>query len=136
MEDCIFCKIVRGEIPAKKIYEDQDYLAFLNIAPNTKGHSLVIPKKHSDLFVDLSSEEVGALNQVVQKVAKELTLVLETKSFNLGLNNGELSGQSINHVHWHIIPRYQGDGLLHWEKSPQAEADIDQVFKILKDKIK
>lgn len=136
MTDCIFCKIIDGTLPAKKIYEDEDYLAFLNIAPNTKGHSLVVPKKHTDLFVNLSAEEAATLNKVVHKVAKQLVSILGTEDFNLGLNNGSISGQSIAHVHWHIIPRYAQDGLVHWEKSPQAAESIDEVFLCLQDKIK
>lgn len=136
MSDCIFCKIIAGDLPAKKIYEDENYLAFLNIMPNTKGHSLVVPKKHTDFFVNMSEAEAGALNQVVHKIAKQLVNILGTKDFNLGLNNGSISGQSIEHVHWHIMPRYAGDGLVHWEKSSQAEGSIDEIFAQVKDKIK
>lgn len=130
MEDCVFCKIVAGDIPAQKIYEDENYLAFLNIAPNTKGHSLVIPKKHTATFLDLNSDEAGELNKIVLHVAKKLTKALNIENFNLGLNNGAIAGQSVQHVHWHLIPRYEGDGLLHWEKSPKAGEELDQVFAL------
>ncbi len=136
MRDCIFCKIISKEIPAKIFYEDEGYLAFLNIAPNTRGHSLVIPKKHSPSFAALSSAEAASLNAVVHQVATKLMGVLGVKDFNLGLNNGALSGQSIEHVHWHIIPRYLDDGLVHWEKSPQAVDTIDEVFELINSQIK
>lgn len=136
MEDCIFCKIIKGEIPAKKIYEDEKYLAFLDIKPNTKGHSLVIPKKHITNFTELTKAEVGELAQIVHKIAPQVVKLLSSDSFFLGLNNGRESGQIVDHVHWHIIPRYSDDGLVHWPCKEEENKLLDETFSKLENKIK
>ncbi len=109
MADCIFCKIVGGEIPAFKIYEDADFLAFLDVNPRTKGHTLIIPKHHASTLLELPDNHVRGIFLVVKKVAGALTKTLGAKAFTIGSNNGELSGQAVSHLHIHIIPRYETD---------------------------
>ena len=128
MENCIFCQIVAGEIPAKKIYEDEHYLAFLSVGPASPGHTIVIPKKHIATFAELESKAAADLMQVVQKLAIEIKAKLNADAFNLGLNNGEIAGQAIPHVHWHIIPRYKNDSLVHWGVDEQAKDQMDEVL--------
>lgn len=128
MEDCIFCQIVKGDIPAKKIYEDNDYLAFLSVGPASPGHTIVIPKKHTATFAELESQAAVDLIKIVQKLAKEIKIKLQADAFNLGLNNGEIAGQAIPHVHWHIIPRYKNDTLVHWGVDEQAKDKMDEVL--------
>jgi|SRR3989339_30918 len=128
MENCIFCQIVAGEIPAKKIYEDDNYLAFLSVGPASLGHTIVIPKKHTATFVELEPQAAADLIQVVHKLAKEIKAKLNADAFNLGLNNGEIAGQVIPHVHWHIIPRYKNDTLVHWGVDEQAKDQMDEVL--------
>ncbi len=134
--DCIFCKIINKEIPAKIIFENNDYLAFLDIEPNTLGHSLVIPKKHVENFAAQSDEQAAAHMQMVHHIALQLATLLESDGFNIAINNGRAAGQLVDHVHWHIIPRYTGDGLQHFTHSPEAKEKLDEVFKKLNAQIK
>lgn len=133
--DCLFCKIINKEIPANIIYEDDNYLSFLDINPNTKGHCLVIPKKHTESFNKLSDKEAGELASKVHYIANKLIKELNIKDYNLGLNNGSIAGQIINHVHWHIIPRYKNDGLKHWKSNKEEVDKLEETFNKLKDKI-
>lgn len=108
--ECIFCKIVEGEIPCHKIYETQRIMAFLDINPVAKAHTLVIPKQHVERIELCDEETLKELMIVVKKVG---TVIAKTYSsdFNLVLNNGENAGQLIKHLHFHIIPRVKGDGI-------------------------
>lgn len=109
MDDCIFCKIVSGEIPAKIVYEDDFTIAFLDISPCAEGHTVVIPKTHFEKFTDMDEKDAGNLFASVQKVAKAVEKALNIQASNIGLNNGKAAGQEVPHVHVHIIPRKEGD---------------------------
>ena len=111
MSDCIFCKIASGEIPAKKVYEDENLLAYYDIAPKSKGHTLVIPKKHAANLLEIGPEDLSILIAGVKKVAGILKAELNCDGFNILQNNGEAAGQSVHHIHFHIIPRYNGEKL-------------------------
>ncbi len=108
--DCIFCKIIKGEIPCKKVYEDENILAFLDAQPHTKGHTLVIPKKHAEVIFDLTNEESKNLILAVKKVMMELKSKIHCDGFNVGWNHNSAGGQVVPHLHVHIMPRYNGDG--------------------------
>jgi len=112
--DCIFCKIIKGDLPALKIYEDRRALAFLDINPINKGHALVVPKDHYDSLAELPVDLLKELIVVVQRLITPVTEVVGADGFNLGLNNGQAAGQIIHHVHFHIIPRFKGDNLHPW----------------------
>lgn len=104
MSDCLFCKIIEGKIPAKKIYEDENFLAFHDINPKAKVHALVIPKKHIPTFMDICKEDVnliGEMHIVIQKVAKELDL--DKNGFRVINNCGDFGGQEVYHIHYHIL---------------------------------
>ncbi len=109
MSDCIFCKIISGEIPSFKIYEDDYTLAFLDIFPHAKGHTVVIPKKHFESMENISLEEWNVLLSAVYKVAKRVEEVLKPEGLNIAINNKPVAGQAVPHMHWHILPRYDGD---------------------------
>lgn len=134
--DCIFCKIIAKEIPASILYEDENFLAFLDIEPNTHGHTLVIPKKHAVNFTVLGQAELSSLMQAVHKIAPQLVNILEADGYNLALNNGAAAGQLIEHVHWHIIPRWTNDNLIHWPHSQEAKNKLAETFNKLKGQIK
>lgn len=102
---CIFCKIVNNELPAAKVYEDEELLAFLDIKPESKGHILLIPKKHKAMLEDLSETEFLHLTLVLKSLASNLLKKTEYRAYNLVLNNGPEAGQEIAHLHFHIIPR-------------------------------
>ncbi|WNY22855.1 Protein hit [Methanimicrococcus hongohii] len=109
--DCIFCKIIAGEIPCYKVYEDENVLAFLDLDPCADGHTLVIPKKHSDAFVEMAPEESGKLFEAVNKVSNQIMDKMENiTGLTIGMNTYETAGQTVMHTHVHIFPRYEGDG--------------------------
>lgn len=108
--DCLFCKIINKEIPNYTVYEDENVLAFLDIHPCAKGHTVVVPKKH---FADLSEMSVGDWQEMSGGLARALARVkeiLNPDGVNLGINNGKAAGQAVGHTHWHLIPRWHGDG--------------------------
>ena len=116
---CVFCKIVNGEIPSYKIYETDNVMAFLDISQNTKGHTLVIPKKHIESIFDLDEQTGRDLFEAVIKTTNILKNKLGFKDVNLLNNNGSLAGQVVNHYHIHIIPRY-GNDECYVKESPHA----------------
>ncbi|MBU1118682.1 HIT family protein [Patescibacteria group bacterium] len=133
MEDCIFCKIVNGDVLSSKIYEDDAFLAFLDIAPVHPGHILVIPKEHYPLLTNVPEEILQKYLIVVQKVSRALVDGLELNGFNLGMNNGSVAGQIVPHVHFHVMPRTEGDGLKLWSQRSYAEGEADEVAGKIKD---
>ena len=104
--DCIFCAIAANEIPSFKVYEDELVVAYLDINPFTKGHTLVIPKAHSEGLLDTSDDTLAAVIARVKKVAAHIKTALPCDGFNILQNNGEAAGQTVKHVHFHIVPRY------------------------------
>ncbi|AEF95869.1 HIT family protein [Methanotorris igneus] len=127
---CIFCKIVNKEIPAKIVYEDEDTMAFLDINPRNKGHTLVIPKKHYETLDEMPDEELAKLMKAVKKVV-EILKPLNFDGYNIINNNKPAAGQEVPHVHFHIIPRYQNDGDV-VKFGEVKKIDLDEVEKIIK----
>ena len=110
MEDCIFCKIATKERPAYVIYEDEHAFAFFDITPSAPGHTMVIPKVHAPNFLELPDAEVAPLFAAVKKVAELVVRKLGADGATVGINQGRASGQYVDHLHVHIIPRWKGDG--------------------------
>lgn len=110
MSDCIFCKIVAGESPNYTVYEDDNFLAFLDIFPHALGHTVLIPKTHHDDFMELTEMEAQQLSVAIKKTMERIKEVLNPDSFNVGWNEGPIAGQTIPHLHVLIFPRYKGDG--------------------------
>jgi len=113
--DCIFCKIISGEIPSAKIYEDEHTFSFLDISPNNIGHSLVLPKKHAENIHDITEEDLAHVMRTVKKMSAAIKKGVEADGINIIMNNGKYAGQVIFHSHTHIIPRFKKDGLQHWQ---------------------
>lgn len=109
--DCIFCKIIDGNIPSEKVYEDDLFIAILDINPVNKGHLLVLPKKHSENIFDFDEPEISNIMKVIKKLSKALMDALNAEGVNIIQNNCKAAGQIIFHSHFHIIPRYSGDGI-------------------------
>lgn len=109
--DCIFCKIVKNEIPSHKIYENEDILAFLDIQPLTKGHCLVIPKKHFENIFDIDENNLQKVIVSAKHISEKIKNNLGADGIRISQSNGKAAGQDIMHFHLHIIPRYSGDGL-------------------------
>ena len=121
--DCLFCKIVRGEIPCARVYEDDAVLAFLDIAPVHPGHTLVIPKQHhTDLF-ELPESLGAVLFSALRTVGAAVLAATGADGLNMNMNNRAAAGQVIFHAHLHLIPRFEGDGLRLWPQHPYREAD-------------
>ncbi len=127
MEDCIFCKIVKGEIPCEKIYEDEKVFAFLDISPSNPGHTLVILKEHSADLMHSPEEHLAELITRVPAIAQAVMSGLDYPAFILSVNNGSEAGQVVPHLHFHIIPRKTGDGLIHFSKRSYAEGEMHEV---------
>ena len=106
VSDCIFCKIVAGDIPASKVYEDGHFLAFLDISQVTPGHTLVIPKKHARNLLEMTPDETADLFNVVSTVTKKVESATQPQGMNIISNMEEIAGQSVFHSHVHILPRY------------------------------
>lgn len=109
-KECIFCKIIQGDIPAVKVYEDSEILAFMDIKPNHKGHTLIIPKDHIENIYGIPAETAARLMIVTQKIAVAIKNAVDADGLNISMNNESAAGQIIWHAHIHVIPRYNEDG--------------------------
>jgi histidine triad (HIT) family protein len=127
MEDCIFCKIINGEIPCSKVYENDKVFAFLDIAPVNKGHALVIPKEHYKDLLAMPNDILAEVARVGKKVAKAVMKATGASGFNLGQNNGEVAGQVVMHFHLHIIPRFEDDGLELWPQGKYEGKEMEEI---------
>lgn len=130
---CVFCKIANHEIPSKAVYEDDQILAFLDISPVTKGHTLIIPKQHYDNFSDCDSDLVKHIHEVSKGLVNHYQTILKPKGFNLLSNMNSAAGQSVFHVHFHLIPRYdENDGLVllfnHDDSVQYTKDEINQLI--------
>ena len=111
MENCIFCKIANGEIPAATLYEDENFRVILDLGPASKGHALILPKNHAANIYELPDEDASAVFVLAKKLATKMTEILHCDGFNIVQNNGECAGQTVFHFHMHLIPRYKEDGV-------------------------
>ena len=128
---CIFCKIVKGDIPCAKIFEDDKVLSFLDIAPANKGHALIVTKNHYETLLEIPDDYLEDMMLKAKKIAQALSAALGNEGFNVLMNNKKVAGQLVPHAHVHIIPRFNGDGIsLNWK--PKKYKDIEGV----KEKIK
>lgn len=109
MENCIFCKIANGEIPAATLYEDENFRVILDLGPASKGHALILPKSHAANIYELSDEMAAKAMILAKKMATVMTAALKCDGFNIVQNNGEAAGQTVFHFHMHLIPRYKDD---------------------------
>jgi len=130
MADCIFCKIVQGEIPSAKIYEDDLVMSFLDINPINPGHALVLPKEHYATLFDVPQEVLHACITASQRVAGAVFGAVGASGLNFLQNNFRSAGQLIDHVHFHLIPRHEGDGFLtSWPGRPYPPGELEVVLK-------
>lgn len=126
MTDCIFCKIVAGEIPASKVYEDDDILAFMDIGPIVKGHTLVIPKAHHDPITAIPQDLLAKVVAIVQKTVQAQYSGLAAEGVNVHQCNGSAAGQVVPHLHFHVIPRYSDDGHS-WNWQPKQYENQEEM---------
>lgn len=135
MDNCIFCKIVAGDIPSMRVYEDEDCIATLDIGPAGRGHTLIIPKNHYDDITDNVDEALlGRLLKVAAMIGARQKERLHADGFNIVQNNGEAAGQTVKHLHIHVIPRYAGGPeMVAWVPGDPGKEELEEVFEILKD---
>lgn len=135
-QDCIFCKIIRGEIPACKIHETDRILAFLDIGPVRHGHTLLIPKQHYATIFDLPAELGEELVAAMRVVGNAVMQGVGAEGLNIGMNNYAAAGQLVHHAHFHLIPRVSNDGLTLWPQSPyENDAVMNRVADSIRNKI-
>ena len=132
MEECIFCKIAKGDIPCNKVYENEKVLAFLDIGPINKGHTLIIPKEHHKDLLDMPDNLLAEITKTAKKVAKAVIKATGADGFNIGQNNGKAAGQAVMHFHLHIIPRFEEDGLQSWPGKSYEEGEMDKIAENIK----
>ncbi|MCR4855340.1 MAG: HIT family protein [Erysipelotrichaceae bacterium] len=125
---CVFCEIIKGNIPSKKVYEDDSFLAILDISQTSKGHTLVMPKKHYENFLEMPVNEFEALMCKTKEVAEKVVKNLNAKGCNILINTNEVAGQSVMHTHVHIIPRYDENDTICISFSENS-FDLDEVLK-------
>ena len=126
MEECLFCKIVKGELPSSKIYEDEDTLAFLDLFPVNKGHSLVISKEHYENIFDVPEETLSKVSSVMKNIADAVKKGVNADGISIAQSNGKDAGQVIPHIHFHIMPRFKDDGLKLWPQGKYEEGEMDK----------
>ena len=131
-DDCIFCKLANGIIPTNKVYEDENFTAILDLGPATKGHTLILPKEHSDCLFDLPDETAEKLLPLARELGRKLKDSLHADGMNVIQNNGEVAGQSVMHYHLHLIPRYKNDGQnLLWKPGKMSDEEAKEILDSL-----
>ena len=132
----IFTRIVNGEIPARKVYEDADTLAFLDIFPASRGHTLVICKAEVATLIELTDAQLIATARTTQRIARALMAALQPDGVNVMQNNGAAAGQTVFHYHVHLIPRWHDDGVVtFWQPGQLVAADAEQLVALIRDHI-
>ncbi|MBU1046118.1 HIT family protein [Patescibacteria group bacterium] len=131
MDDCLFCKIIRSELPSHKIYEDEKVLVILDINPWTRGHCLVFPKKHIRNIFEADTNTLSHLILAAQKISLLVKEKLGAEGINILQNNNRLAGQIVDHIHFHIIPRYKDNSLQISHSTDYQGNDLKEVVKLL-----
>ena len=132
-EDCIFCKIANGDIPSKTLYEDEDFRVILDLGPATKGHALILPKEHADNLYELPDETASKVFVLAKKLAIKMKEKLNCDGLNIVQNNGEAAGQTVQHFHMHLIPRYEGDQVgLTWKPGELTDEMKEEILAKVK----
>lgn len=134
-DNCIFCKLAAGEIPSNTLYEDEDFRVIMDIAPAVKGHSIVLPKRHMKDLLSMEDDTAAKALSVVSKTANAIKDALCCDGINILQNNGEAAGQSVFHLHFHILPRYENDNFtIPWKalsyKEGEAETIAEKIRKM------
>jgi len=136
VDGCIFCKIAAGKIGCKKLYEDSDVLAFLDINPVSDGHTLVIPKQHFNRLDECPRQILAKLSGCVAGIATAVIDAVGAEAYNVLCNNGRSAGQLVEHVHFHIIPRNSNDGVFsHWPSYEYQQGKADIIAEKIRDRL-
>ncbi len=133
--ECIFCKIIAGDIPSYKVYENDKVMAFFDILPISPGHTIIVPKNHLADVENLSDEEIGAMAVAAKKIGKAMMEGLGVKGYSVFLDNKSAANQHVPHVHFHLVPRAEGDGLERWPQSGYEESEAEHCLKKIQEKL-
>ena len=132
-QDCIFCRIISGEIPSAVIYENSKSKVIMDIAPANKGHVLILPKEHYDNIYDIDTATAGELFELAAMTARALKLVLGCDGMNILQNNGTVAGQTVFHFHMHIIPRFEDDTVnIGWKELSYEDGEMEQLREAIR----
>lgn len=136
MDNCIFCKIADGEIPAATLYEDEEFRVILDLSPASKGHALILPKDHYANLYEMPDELAGKAMILARKIIKAMTDVLKCDGYNVLQNNGAAAGQTVFHFHIHLIPRYKDDHVgLTWEQGTLGEEVKEEILSKIQEQL-
>lgn len=131
-DNCIFCKVIEGEIPSHVLYEDEQFKVILDVNPATKGHALILPKEHYANLYELPEETAADAMKLAQRMMRKMTEKLDCDGFNIVQNNGETAGQTVFHFHMHLIPRYKNDGeILKYIAGDPGQEELERIKKTL-----
>ena len=131
-DDCIFCKIVAGEIPSQTLYEDEKIKVILDVGPATRGHALILQKNHYANLYELPEEDAAEAMKLAKRMMIKMTEKLNCDGFNIVQNNGEVAGQTVFHFHMHLIPRYKNDGeILKYVAGEPDQEELAQIRKMI-----
>lgn len=131
-DNCIFCKIIAGEIPSHTLYEDEEFKVILDAGPATRGHALILPKDHYANLYELPEDKAADVMKLAKKMMSVMTDKLHCDGFNIVQNNGEVAGQTVFHFHMHLIPRYKNDGeILKYIAGEPSQDELKQIRKII-----
>jgi histidine triad (HIT) family protein len=133
--ECIFCKIIAGDIPSYKVYEDDKVMAFFDILPISPGHTIIVPKNHVADVENLSDDDLCAMALAMKKIGKAVMEGLGVKGYSVFLDNKSAANQHVPHAHFHLVPRAEGDGLERWPQSGYAEGEAEHCLKKIKEKL-
>lgn len=135
-QECIFCKIANGEIPSSTVYENSDFKVILDVAPAAKGHCLIIPREHFKDIYEIDADTAGKLFSLATEVARALKQELQCDGLNIIQNNGAAAGQTVNHFHLHLIPRFEGDDVtVTWNPKESNGQELSELAKALRKRI-
>ena len=134
MSDCLFCKVLTGDIPSTCLYQNEEVYVFLDIHPVNPGHALIIPKNHSADIREASDEDATALALAIKKIGPKIAKAMGAESFNVIYNAGRASGQMVYHTHAHIIPRFPADGHEHW-KGSDDHTEFEEVAEKIREQL-
>jgi len=131
--NCIFCKIIAGEIPAYKLYEDENFISILDINPVNLGHSLIIAKKHFVNLFDAPADLLPFTGKIIKKISEAVMAGTKADGLNVIMNNNRAAGQLVDHAHIHLVPRFEGDGFAHWKgKGTETKEDFEKTLGSIK----
>ncbi len=128
MSDCIFCKIISGDIPSATVYKNDEFKAILDRFPSNKGHVLIMPKTHVANIFEIDPDMAGRLFKLAAQIAPVMKETFGFENMNVVQNNGPIAGQTVNHFHLHLIPRYENDGVnVSWKQLDLTDGEIEEV---------